>query len=204
MKSLHSSQPFHPPVSVSHERQRPCSPNDSFSFLTFFFPTGQSLFPYTHCLFPSPLSAQLCLPEMPLITVFCFLKQTLRPGQCWAAHFSAGLITVPSARASGADQRPPGLTGDNRLAHLNHDRVHVIVLQSHEQTLHTHICKRAEWVGSHQNAKLHDKLSWIWIHLGLQGAGSQKNTTFCLICVASQACCSCVCKCVCACVCTCV
>lgn len=81
-----------------------------FFFFNLFFPTGQSLFPYTHCLFPSPLSAQLCLPEMPLITVLCFLKQTLRPGQCWAAHFSAGLITVPSARPSGADQRPPPRT----------------------------------------------------------------------------------------------
>lgn len=98
-------------VSVSHEGQRPCSPNDSFSFLTFFFPTSQSLFPYTHRPFPSPLPAQLCLPEMPLITIVCFLKQTLRPGQCRAAHFSAGLITVPSARLSGADQCPPDQPG---------------------------------------------------------------------------------------------
>lgn len=111
MKGLHNETFSSFYVSLSHEcRPHPCSSHNSFSFLTFLSPTSQSLFPYTHRLSPST-PQHSCLLETPLITLFCFLKQTLRPGRCRAARFSAGVITVSSTRPPGAGQQSPDQPG---------------------------------------------------------------------------------------------
>lgn len=105
---------------------------------------------------------------------FLFPQADFKTGPMPSSSFLSWSDNGLIYEAVGGRPAAPGPTGDNRSVQLNHDRAHAIVSQSHKHTLHTHICKRADWVGSGQYAKLHDNtlLSWIWIHLGLQGAGS--------------------------------
>lgn len=190
--------------------------SESHPRVFFFFFTG-FLFPLAHHLLHKPppqlhrvLFSRRCRSSSSSVSSSWVLNLSASPNWCWAAHFSAGVITIFCMPGTGRPENSPRVSPrgqqsiiDSKVFLINSGRavtggapclLQFVVIKVASAFTHkcTHTNAHTHGESSVQNAKLHDnKLLcriWIWIHPSLHNcrAGSDQNTVVRVICFAPK------------------